>query len=698
MKNFIAFTIFLLSQSGLLHSQSIDDLLSNTFKGESSEIYKLQNQARLDSIVIGNQPQTMSVVMTDVSEVRLDSTFILSSNLNSKTKSIYNDEGRVIRILRYTNTNAIVGNSSSFYRLVQGIDSDGITLSITNDEISIPDGYEINSAKISNFSIAYGGTEVGCYYSEAIVEVTGGVQDGMSVQGCGTDFNNLDVTGFSSINVTSVDIDNWPDVIDLSFEIVVEISTNNNDVYDFNLLTSETNFEYDSNGNTILEENIYYNPENGEVAYLLRDEFTFNSDNNILTFKQYTINSSGDVYLQIDQERSYDENGYYIVGQQFSYNGDGAIIYGLKYEFTRDSDGLWYYRTAYEWDNNSGFFLVSGESEIARFENFETDITLNFNGSTSLETLFPSSKNIFTRDGFNSVSVDYNWDTNTETYLPSQKTYYDRTYFDDGVSLETYESATSSWNTETNSFEYLDNLSSKINRTYDINGRQVYQGLSIYSTDNLEGIAPEFITYSAIERQYDDNGNMIFYKTSEYRDGLYNNYLDIPLGSWISSSQQDLLYNDNGFISQRLYSSGSYQNSETEYVSAYFKDDYSTILDSETNFIRMGTPSLSEDGAEWQEMDGSPFKSYYWYTQNSSLSTGEDSGSRIGLFPNPTDSVLFLNTNIPHKIEVYDLGGRKIIESIGVEIDISSLSNATYVVKIIDIQSDEFVSKKIIKE
>ncbi len=694
MKNFIAFTIFLLSQSGLIHSQSIDDLLSNTFKGESSEIYKLQNQARLDSIVIGNQPQAMSVLMTDVSEVRLDSTFILSPTLESKTKSIYNDDGRVIRILSYTNLNSMV-NNFSLSRSGQGYDYEGITLSITNDDISIPDGYEINSAKISNFAMKSNGTEYGCNWYEAIVEVTGGVQDGMSDQGCGTDFNNLDVTGFSSINVTSVDIDGWDDYLDLSFQIVVEIANNNNDAYDFNILTNEINFEYDSNGNTILEENIYYNTENGEVTYLSRDEFTFNSDNNILTYKQYTTNSSGDVFLQIDQERFYDENGYYIVGQQFFYNWDGAITNGQKYEFTRDSDGLWYYRTAYDWDNDSGFFLVSGESEIARFENFETDITLNFNGSTSLETLSPSSKNIFTRDGFNTVSTNYNWDSNTETYLPSQKTYYDRTYFDDGESLETYESASSSWNTETNSFEYVNNQSSKTNRTYDINGRQVYQGLSIYSTDIFTG-NEEFITYSAIEWQYDDNGNMIFYKTSAYNDAVFYN-LQIPLGSWIFSNQQDLLYNDNGFISQRLYSSGSYQNSETEYVSAYFKDDYSTILDSETNFIRMGTPSLSEDGAEWQEIEGSPFKSYYWYTKNSSLSTGEDSGSRIGLFPNPTDSVLFLNTNIPHKIEVYDLGGRKIIESVGIEIDISSLSNATYVVKIIDLQSDEFVSKKIIK-
>lgn len=692
MKKIILFTIFLVSQSGLLHSQSIDDLLSNTFKGESSEIYKLQNQARLDSIVIGNQPQAMSVIMTDVSEVRLDSTFILSPSLTLKTKSIYDDDGRVIRIQRYGNLYTPV-NNFNLGRTLEGIDSDGITISVTNDEISVPDGYEINSVKISDFIMTSNGIEYGCNWYEAIVEVTGGVEDGYSVQGCGTDFNNLDVTGFSSINVSSVDIDEYDDYLTLSFQIEVEIAPNTNDIYDFNFLTNETNYEYDSNGNTILVESIYYNYENGEVDGLERREVTFSSDNNILTIKQYYWdNDQESLYLAIDQERFYDESGYYIEGQLFFYYPDGSISSGSKYEFTRDSDGLLDYRTEYIWDNDSGFFLVVGEKEIARFENFNTDITLNFNGSTSLETLSPSSKNILTRDGFNTVSISYNWDTNTGMYFPSYKTYYNRTYFDGGESVETYESATSFWNSETDSFEYYDN-NFKTNQTYDINGRQIYYEQSSYSANNQE-----FITDIANENQYDDNGNRTFYKTSNYVSTYEVDYFSLPLGAWMSSNQEDFSFDDNGFISQRLYSSGSYQNSEIEYVTAYFKDDYSTILDSETNLIRMGTPSLSEDGIDWQETEGSTFKSYYWYTQNSSLSTGDDNGSRTGLFPNPTDSVLFLNTNIPHKIEVYDLGGRKIIESIGVEIDISSLSNATYVVKIIDLQSDEFISKKIIKE
>lgn len=692
MKKIILFTIFLVSQSGLLHSQSIDDLLSNTFKGESSEIYKLQNQARLDSIVIGNQPQAMSVIMTDVSEVRLDSTFILSPSLTLKTKSIYDDDGRVIRIQSYGNLYTPFDNFN-LSRSLEGYDNEGITISVTNDEISVPDGYEINSVKISDFIMTSNGIEYGCNWYEAIVDVTGGIQDGYSVQGCGTDFNNLDVTGFSSINVSSVDIDEYDDYLTLSFQIEVEIAPNTNDIYDFNFLTNETKYEYDSNGNTILVESIYYNYENGEVDALERQEVTFSSDNNILTYKKYYWdNDQESLYLAIDQERFYDESGYYIEGQQFFYYPDGSIDFGSKYEFTRDSDGLLDYRTEYIWDNDSGFFLVVGEKEIARFENFNTDITLNFYGSTSLETLSPSTKNILTRDGFNTVSINYNWDTNTGMYFPSNKTYYNRTYFDGGESVETYESATSSWISETDSFEYYDN-NFKTNQTYDINGRLIYSEQSSYSANNQE-----FITDIAIENQYDDNGNRTFNKTSNYVSTYEVDYVPLPLGAWMSSNQEDFSFDDNGFISQRLYSSGSYQNSEIEYVTAYFKDDYSTILDSETNLIRMGTPSLSEDGIDWQETEGSPFKSYYWYTQNSSLSTGDDNGSRTGLFPNPTDSVLFLNTNIPHKIEVYDLGGRKIIESIGVEIDISSLSNATYVVKIIDLQSDEFISKKIIKE
>ena len=49
-------------------------------------------------------------------------------------------------------------------------------------------------------------------------------------------------------------------------------------------------------------------------------------------------------------------------------------------------------------------------------------------------------------------------------------------------------------------------------------------------------------------------------------------------------------------------------------------------------------------------------------------------------------------------MEVYDLIGRKLMEKTGNSIDISSLPNSTYIVKVTDLASNETFSKKIIKE
>ena len=132
-------------------------------------------------------------------------------------------------------------------------------------------------------------------------------------------------------------------------------------------------------------------------------------------------------------------------------------------------------------------------------------------------------------------------------------------------------------------------------------------------------------------------------------------------------------------------------------MTPFFKDVYSTILDNNTNFIRMGTP-FTYNNENWEEYAGADFKSYYYYTKTSSLTQGENSLSSLDLFPNPTNSVLQLNSDTNHQIEVYDLIGRKLMEKTGNSIDISSLPNSTYIVKVTDLASNETFSKKIIKE
>jgi hypothetical protein len=53
-----------------------------------------------------------------------------------------------------------------------------------------------------------------------------------------------------------------------------------------------------------------------------------------LTYQIYNWDQESEtIYLGLDQERFYDDDGNYILGQQFFYNFDGSIAYGEKYEF-----------------------------------------------------------------------------------------------------------------------------------------------------------------------------------------------------------------------------------------------------------------------------------------------------------------------------------------------------------------------------
>jgi hypothetical protein len=77
-------------------------------------------------------------------------------------------------------------------------------------------------------------------------------------------------------------------------------------------------------------------------------------------------------------------------------------------------------------------------------------------------------------------------------------------------------------------------------------------------------------------------------------------------------------------------------------------------------------------------------------------------GSKINsntpvLFPNPTSSLLALNSDKDYDIEVYDMAGNKVMALTGNTIDMSHLSSATYIVKALDKVENEEVSYKVVK-
>ena len=67
------------------------------------------------------------------------------------------------------------------------------------------------------------------------------------------------------------------------------------------------------------------------------------------------------------------------------------------------------------------------------------------------------------------------------------------------------------------------------------------------------------------------------------------------------------------------------------------------------------------------------------------------------LYPNPTSSLLALNSDKEYDIEVYNMAGNKVMALTGNTIDMSHLSSATYIVKALDKVKNEEVSYKVVK-
>ena len=83
---------------------------------------------------------------------------------------------------------------------------------------------------------------------------------------------------------------------------------------------------------------------------------------------------------------------------------------------------------------------------------------------------------------------------------------------------------------------------------------------------------------------------------------------------------------------------------------------------------------------------------------NNSLSFLEQSKfENIHFYPNPTSSLLALNSDKEYDIEVYDMAGNKVMALTGNTIDMSHLCSATYIVKALDKIENVEVSYKVVK-
>ncbi|MDA9201858.1 T9SS type A sorting domain-containing protein [Flavobacteriaceae bacterium] len=77
--------------------------------------------------------------------------------------------------------------------------------------------------------------------------------------------------------------------------------------------------------------------------------------------------------------------------------------------------------------------------------------------------------------------------------------------------------------------------------------------------------------------------------------------------------------------------------------------------------------------------------------------TIKNNSNKPVLFPNPTSSLLALNSDKQYDIEVYDMAGNKLMALTGNSINMEHLSTATYIVKATDKSNNEELTYKVVK-
>ena len=153
---------------------------------------------------------------------------------------------------------------------------------------------------------------------------------------------------------------------------------------------------------------------------------------------------------------------------------------------------------------------------------------------------------------------------------------------------------------------------------------------------------------------------------------------------------------DGGFItfSHVLESGGQWRfmGPNNEYFQYNGIAENVTALPSGYKFYFEGTDSEAADShvivyAHEYASSGSTFS----YTET-------ELDNSVKLFPNPTTSEVALNSEKTYEIEVFDILGNKIMELVGNSINMEHLSNATYIVNALDVETQESLSYKVIKK
>ena len=128
-------------------------------------------------------------------------------------------------------------------------------------------------------------------------------------------------------------------------------------------------------------------------------------------------------------------------------------------------------------------------------------------------------------------------------------------------------------------------------------------------------------------------------------------------------------------------------------TNTYHTEDIPVIGEMGTMFNENTYFGLGDDGIFYH----SNYEFIVYDVSQLSLAYNSSNEKIPTLYPNPTSSLLALNSDKEYDIEVYDMAGNKVMALTGNTIDMSHLSSATYIVKALDKVKNEEVSYKVVK-
>ena len=434
-------------------------------------------------------------------------------------------------------------------------------------------------------------------------------------------------------------------------------------------VTGKDKYVYDANGNRILQINYLWNTEAAAFIPNYKNEF------------------------------SYDENGRQTLQAYYEWDTEAAaLVPSYKYEYTLNENGNQTLRVYYRWDTEAAALIPDNKSEFTYDENGREIRSIAYQWDTEASAFIPDNKSERTYDenGEITSALGFNWNSNIEIFYPTSKTFFDFDNQNRVVSENTY--GIDICNNEkvfVNKIEYsyIEGLEGSSFRRYRVtNGVAVfdYEIGNFYKNGKLvlrtQNVNPDIYGQNSLtvynskqEYEYDENGYetlRIFYRWNEQTSTLEPNF------------KRETMYDDEYNYKQVLFSKW-YANIGVYKPSV--KKEYDIIIDTDTKLVRQGLLSVYDSNFnQWNTLNDEKYKSYWYYTKTSTLSSETFSSKTTIVFPNPTSK--FLKVSLQEQfsnpmLEIYDATGKKVLSKKIVsdeDIDVSNLTPSIYFYKIKD--------------